>query len=85
VPFAGPQGAQNSRSARPVVAGLAALERLPVRLPIKAEQIRRLNEDKAFDYQNAARDFGYRPRSLADGLRQELEEMRLAQISKASA
>jgi nucleoside-diphosphate-sugar epimerase len=69
--------------AGPIVAGLSALERLPVRLPIKSEQIRRLNEDKAFDYETAARDFGYQPRSLDDGIRQELEEMGLARHSQA--
>lgn len=68
--------------AAPVVAGLAALERLPVRLPIKAEQIQRLNEHKAFDYQAAARDFGYQPSSFAEGIRQELEELGMPTDSK---
>jgi uncharacterized protein YbjT (DUF2867 family) len=61
--------------ARPVVSGLAFLEGLRIRLPVKAEQIQRLNEHKAFDHQAAARDFGYRPSSLINGLRLELEEM----------
>jgi len=68
--------------AAPVVAGLAALERLSVRLPIKAEQIKRLNEHKAFDYQDAARDFGYQPSSLAEGIRQELKELGMPMDSR---
>ncbi|MGB7926215.1 MAG: NAD-dependent epimerase/dehydratase family protein [Pyrinomonadaceae bacterium] len=59
----------------PLVATLNAVERLPLRLPVKAEQIMRLNEDKAFDSSAAIEDFGYRPRSFAEGIRLELEEM----------
>jgi len=59
------------------VAPLSAFERITKRLPIKAEQIQRLNEDKAFDYAAAARDFDYQPRSLAEGITDELREMRL--------
>lgn len=66
----------------PLVAGLSLLERLPVRLPIKAEQVLRLNEHKAFDYQEAVRDFGYQPRTLADGIRLELEEMGLKSMAE---
>jgi uncharacterized protein YbjT (DUF2867 family) len=64
----------------PAVAGLTALERLPLPLPlpIRAEQILRLNEHKAFDFAEAARDFGYQPRSFAEGIRLELDEMGLA-------
>jgi nucleoside-diphosphate-sugar epimerase len=69
--------------AAPVVVGLAALERLPVRLPIKAEQIQRLNEHKAFDYQAAARDFGYQPSSFAKGIRRELQELGMPSDSKS--
>jgi nucleoside-diphosphate-sugar epimerase len=63
---------------RPVVGILGALERVRLKLPIRAEQIRRLNEDKAFDHESAARDFGYRPLSVAEGIGLELEEMNLA-------
>ena len=61
----------------PVVAGLAALQRLSLPLPIKAEQVLRLNEHKAFDFAEATRDFGYQPRSFAEGIRLELKEMGL--------
>jgi uncharacterized protein YbjT (DUF2867 family) len=44
---------------------------------VTAEQIRRLAEDKAFDYSAAARDFDFQPRSFADGVRQEAREMGL--------
>ena len=44
-------------------------------LPIKAEQILRLNEDKAFDFDDASRDFGYAPRAFEEGIAVEIEEM----------
>jgi nucleoside-diphosphate-sugar epimerase len=43
---------------------------------IKLEQIHRLEEDKSFDYSAAARDFGYRPRSFRDGVRDEVQQLR---------
>jgi uncharacterized protein YbjT (DUF2867 family) len=60
---------------KPFVTVLNALERLPLRLPVKAEQILRLDEDKAFDHQEAVEDFGYHPRSFAEGIKLELQEM----------
>jgi len=59
----------------PVLAGLTILERIRIRLPIKAEQIRRLNEDKVFDYAEASRDFGYQPLAFREGLALELKDM----------
>jgi uncharacterized protein YbjT (DUF2867 family) len=56
----------------PAIGLLRGLERTGLRLPLKAEQIERLNEDKAFDYSAAARDFGYAPRSFAEGIREEI-------------
>jgi hypothetical protein len=47
-------------------------------LPIKAEQVQRLNEDKVFDHRDAAEDFGYRPRTFREGIQLEIEEMRQA-------
>jgi uncharacterized protein YbjT (DUF2867 family) len=57
----------------PIVRALQFTEqlRLRLRLPIKAEQVLRLNEDKAFSYEEAQRDFGFSPRSFEDGI--ELE------------
>jgi nucleoside-diphosphate-sugar epimerase len=65
----------------PLVSFLSILERLSIRLPIKAEQILRLNEDKAFDYSAAGRDFGYQPRSFAEGIRLELAAMGLGEYA----
>jgi nucleoside-diphosphate-sugar epimerase len=61
----------------PVVAILRALERFPVKLPIKSEQILRLNENKTFDHSEAAKDFGFAPLLFQDGIRVELQELGL--------
>jgi hypothetical protein len=42
---------------------------------VTAEQVRRLAEDKAFDYAEAARDFGFHPRSFAEGVRLEARSL----------
>jgi hypothetical protein len=44
-----------------------------LRLPIKAEQVLRLNEDKTFSYEGARRDFGFSPRSFAEGVKIEIQ------------
>jgi nucleoside-diphosphate-sugar epimerase len=62
-------------SPSPIVALTRSAEKIGLRLPIKAEQIQRLNEDKAFDFAEAAHDFGYNPCSFADGIRAEIQEM----------
>lgn len=56
----------------PIVAPLRLLERTGLRFPIKAEQILRLNENKVFDYSEAARDFGYAPISFEEGIAREI-------------
>ena len=61
--------------AAPLVTALGQLERFSARLPVKAEQILRLNEDKAFDPGEAIKDFGYSPRPFAEGIKLELQEM----------
>ncbi|MBM5785646.1 MAG: NAD-dependent epimerase/dehydratase family protein [Cyanobacteria bacterium K_DeepCast_35m_m1_288] len=58
--------------ARPMVAALQASERLGLTLPIKAEQILRLNEHKAFSHVEAADAFGYSPMAFEQGIRQEV-------------
>ncbi len=45
---------------------------------IRAEQVRRLAEDKAFAIDDAARDLGYAPRPFAAGIRAEAAAMGLA-------
>ena len=47
-------------------------ERFGLKLPIKAEQIQRLNEHKAFDHQDAAEVFGFSPISFSHGIQQEV-------------
>jgi nucleoside-diphosphate-sugar epimerase len=59
----------------PIAAVLQFLERIHLPFPIKSEQVLRLNEDKDFTYVEAQRDFDYRPRSFADGIRLELTSM----------
>ncbi len=61
----------------PPVAALRAFERFGLRLPIRAEQLLRLNEDKAFDYADASRDFDYAPLSFREGVRRELDALGL--------
>ena len=51
-------------------------ERLGIALPIKAEQIRRLNEDKAFSYAEAQAAFGYDPIAFEEGIRKEVDLFR---------
>lgn len=58
----------------PIVRALQFTERLRLRLPIKAEQVLRLNENKAFSYEEAQRDFGFGPRSFEEGIRTEISK-----------
>ena len=59
--------------AGPVAAALAAFEAVGLKLPIKSEQVRRLEEDKAFDIRPAIQDFGFSPKPFAEGARLEVE------------
>lgn len=52
----------------PIVHVLQFTERMKIRLPVKAEQVLRLNEDKSFSYEEAQRDFGFNPRSFEEGM-----------------
>jgi uncharacterized protein YbjT (DUF2867 family) len=61
--------------ARPVITLLRWVERFSRRLPVKAEQIERLNEDKSFSHADASRDFGYAPRAFREGIRLELAQL----------
>ncbi len=56
----------------PIVHMLQFTEHMKFRLPIKAEQVLRLNENKAFSYEEARRDFGFSPRSFEEGLQTEI-------------
>ncbi len=68
---------------RPVVAVLSALERRGVHFPIKAEQLLRLNEDKAFDISEAMNDFGFSPRSFENGIGEEIKAMASAGLLRS--
>lgn len=59
----------------PIVGTLQFTERIKLRLPIKAEQVLRLNEDKAFSYEDAQRDFGFSPRSFEAGIKTEISNI----------
>ncbi len=56
----------------PIVYGLRFFEWMRLPLPIKAEQVLRLNENKVFSYEEAQKDFGFRPLSFEEGIRLEL-------------
>ena len=60
----------------PVPIGAAVVAARLTRL-VTAEQIRRLAEDKAFSYAEAARDFGFAPRSFEEGVRLEARSLDL--------
>jgi uncharacterized protein YbjT (DUF2867 family) len=60
---------------RLVISLAAALERRGISLPLKAEQLLRLNENKDFSWTDAAEDFGYAPRDFAAGMSQEITEL----------
>lgn len=55
-----------------VAALLKFFERLHLPVPIKAEQVLRLHENKSFEYTQASRDFGFAPLSFAEGIKREL-------------
>lgn len=63
--------------ASPAVSLLTLFEKARLPFPVKAEQVLRLNEDKAFGHEAAAADFGFKPREFADGVREEIAEMGL--------
>ncbi len=62
----------------PVIALASGFERVSQHPPIRAEQLRRLAEDKAFGIEPAIRDLGYSPRPFADGIRAEARALGLA-------
>jgi len=57
-----------------IIAMLKMTEATGLRLPIKAEQVQRLNEDKDFSHAEAKADFGYSPRSFRDGIAQAIKQ-----------
>jgi nucleoside-diphosphate-sugar epimerase len=60
---------------------LRAAERSGLVLPLRSEQLERLNEHKAFDHSDATADLGFAPRSFAEGIRAEAVELGLTSQS----
>ncbi len=56
----------------PIVRALQFTEQMKIRLPIKAEQVLRLNENKMFSYEEAQKDFGFTPRGFGEGIQLEI-------------
>ena len=67
----------------PIVTALQISESFGLTLPIKAEQVLRLNEDKVFSHMEAADAFGYTPMSFDQGIRREVELFRSARFGLA--
>jgi nucleoside-diphosphate-sugar epimerase len=59
----------------PLIAVMTLWARV-ARPPIKVEQLRRIEEDKSFDYADAARDFGFSPRDFRTGITAAIEAHR---------
>ena len=51
---------------------LCFLELLNIKLPIKSEQIKRLNEDKSFSHSKAQNLIGYEPINFYEGIKREI-------------
>lgn len=60
----------------PARMALAGAERIGLPLPVKSEQVLRLQEDKAYPYEKARRDLGYAPRNFEEGIKQEVTRLR---------
>lgn len=60
----------------PAIALVRQYERIAPRPRIKAEQLERLAEDKAFSIEPARADLGYQPRPFRDGIRAEAAALR---------
>ncbi len=64
----------------PLASGVATLAQHVPGFPVTREQVLRLLEDKVFDVSLARADLGYNPRSFADGIRVEIDEMKKAGV-----
>lgn len=59
-------------SSEMIVNVLSLFEKFRIKLPIKSEQVLRLNENKDFDYSDATQDFGFSPISFFEGVGYEI-------------
>lgn len=64
--------------AEPVARVLEVAEKARAPLPIKAEQVLRLSEDKAYPYEKANEELGYAPRAFEEGVALEVRRLREA-------
>lgn len=62
----------------PLVAAARGYERVRRHPRLRAEQLQRLAEDKAFPIDDAVRDLGYAPRPFTEGIRAEARALGLA-------
>jgi uncharacterized protein YbjT (DUF2867 family) len=62
----------------PLTAIVGTAERLRLPTRIRAEQLHRIVENKAFPHDAAVKDFGFAPRSFTDGVRQQALLMGIA-------
>lgn len=53
---------------------LQLYEKISSKPKLKAEQVLRLNENKDFSYEEATKDFGYKPKSFEEGIKLEVTE-----------
>ena len=60
----------------PVRLLLGAAEKLRLPLPVGSEQVLRLQEDKAYPYEEAGRELGYAPRPFREGVALEVARLR---------
>jgi uncharacterized protein YbjT (DUF2867 family) len=58
------------------IVGALGIWSLLGRPPLKLEQVRRIAENKNFDHEEAARDFGFSPRTFQEGIRSEVRQWR---------
>jgi len=65
-----------------IIGMLKLTESIGLRLPIKAEQVQRLNEGKDFAHADATEDFGYAPRTFREGIAAEVKQMNLLRASQ---
>jgi len=49
---------------------------LGIKFPLKDEQIKRTDEDRAFEHKEAENDFGFSPITFEEGIRLEVEELK---------
>ncbi len=63
---------------RAMTAAFSLYERLAPNPRLKVEQLLRLNEDKNFAYDDAARDLGYNPQGIEETLRAQIRAMNVS-------